>query len=321
MMIPKISIIVPVYNSENYIERCLNSIINQSYKNIEIIVVDDFSTDKTNCIIQEFCEIDNRIIHIRLKRNEGVGNARNIGLQNATGKYIGFIDSDDWVDSNMYYQLINACESNNTQIALCGIIDEYENTISSKYRYNYPIENKISNDFALKLLSRSENQDIYITPIVNNKIYSTEFLKENKITFPYGIQFEDNAFTFLLLSQKCYISIVPNTTYHYYQRSNSLFHNLSKKFIDDFFIAFNYIKTELNHKNMYLSLQKNYISFFDRTLSVIIDRIFSNESSIEIQKRYCSYISEKMFNDKELFKEYIDFFDPKRIERFFTSTK
>ncbi len=119
----KISVIIPAYNSEKYIERCLNSIINQSYRNIEIIVVDDCSTDTTSYIIQKFCKLDNRIRHIKLPANKGVGYARNIGIKNATGEYLGFVDSDDWIDSNMYSNLIEACQTNNTDIALCSIVN------------------------------------------------------------------------------------------------------------------------------------------------------------------------------------------------------
>lgn len=321
MSTPKLSVIVPVYNSEKYIERCLNSIINQSYKNIEIIVVDDCSTDKTSSIIQNLFIYDNRLVYIKLEKNVGVGNARNIGVENATGKYIGFVDSDDWVDSNMYYYLINACESNNTQIAMCGILDEYDNNISSVFRYKYPIENIINNDFALNILSRCESQDIFITPIVNNKIYSLKFLKENNIFFPVGMQFEDNVFTFLLFTRKCNLSIVKNTVYHYYQRQDSLFHSLSKTFIDDFFASFGYLKNELNSQKTYILFQDKYMSFFDRTLSVIINMVFSVENNMEIQKRYFAYINEKLFNNKELFKEYINYLDVMRIKNFFSSTK
>lgn len=321
MSTPKISVIIPVYNSEKYIGRCLNSIVNQSYKNIEIIVVDDCSTDKTSDIVQNLCATDNRIIHIKLDKNAGVGNARNIGIQAATGKYIGFVDSDDWVDSNMYYYLINACETNNTPIALCGIVDEFDNTISSIYRYKYPIENKINNKFALNLLSRYESQDIYISPIVNNKIYSLNFIRDNNISFPDAIQFEDNVFTFLLFTFECYISIVNKTVYHYYQRQDSLFHSLSKKYIDDFFAAFIAIKNELNHAKTYPLFRDNYISFFDRTLSVIINMIFSYEPNTQIQKRYFEYISNKLFNEQELFTEYINYLDITRVKNFFTPTK
>lgn len=115
----KISIIVPVYNVEKYVEKCIQSLINQSYKNIEIILVDDGSNDRSNKIIDEYAKVDSRILTIHQK-NKGVSAARNAGLKVATGKYVGFVDPDDYVDYQMYETMLKKIELNMSDLAVCG---------------------------------------------------------------------------------------------------------------------------------------------------------------------------------------------------------
>ncbi len=114
---PLISIIVPVYNVENYIRRCVDSLINQTYKNLEIILVDDGSPDNSGAICDEYAQRDSRVKVIH-KENGGVSSARNIGLENARGEYIGFIDSDDYVDAQMYEVLYTSLSDNDADIAM-----------------------------------------------------------------------------------------------------------------------------------------------------------------------------------------------------------
>lgn len=115
----KISIIVPVYNVEKYVEKCIQSLINQSYKNIEIILVDDGSNDRSNKILDEYAKVDSRILTIHQK-NKGVSAARNAGLKVATGEYVGFVDPDDYVDYQMYETMLKKIELNMSDLAVCG---------------------------------------------------------------------------------------------------------------------------------------------------------------------------------------------------------
>ena len=115
---PKISIIIPVYNVEKYLDRCIDSIINQSLKDIEIILVDDGSPDNCPQLCDEWAKKDSRIKVIH-KENAGLGMARNTGMQHATGEYIAFIDSDDYVDLDMYAKLLEKAELHNADIVYC----------------------------------------------------------------------------------------------------------------------------------------------------------------------------------------------------------
>ena len=114
-----ISVIVPVYNVEEYIEKCLDSIINQTYKNLQIIIVDDGSPDNSGKICDEYAKKDNRITVLH-KENGGVSFARNIGLQNATGNWITFVDSDDWIENDYIEQLLKIAKQDNADVVLCG---------------------------------------------------------------------------------------------------------------------------------------------------------------------------------------------------------
>ncbi len=119
MSLGKVSIIVPVYNTEKYLQRCLSSIQNQSYKNIEIICIDDGSTDGSGEILDKLAAVDDRLVVIH-QENMGVAKARNVGLQAATGDYIGFVDSDDYICKGMYHEMIGKLETENADIVTCG---------------------------------------------------------------------------------------------------------------------------------------------------------------------------------------------------------
>jgi len=114
----KISIIVPIYNSEYYIERCIKSIINQSYSNLEIILIDDGSTNNSASICETYKNIDRRITFIKLEKNNGVGFARNIGLSKANGDFITFVDSDDHIDKDMYKNFVSYISTENISYIL-----------------------------------------------------------------------------------------------------------------------------------------------------------------------------------------------------------
>ncbi len=147
----KVSIIVPVYNVEKYLKRCLDSLISQTLKDIEIICVNDGSKDNSDKILEEYARKDSRIIIIN-QENQGISVARNNGMDIAKGKYVGFVDSDDWVDSDFFEKLYNAAEKNNAQMAVCSIIrlNEYR---SKKY---LTLKNEtVTEDFKENIFKRS----------------------------------------------------------------------------------------------------------------------------------------------------------------------
>lgn len=311
----KISVIVPVYNTGKYLKRCLETIVNQSYKNIEVIVVDDASTDDSPAIITQFLNMYDFVQYYRLPSNGGVGNARNIGISYATGDYIGFVDSDDWIDSNFYATLISNVENNNADIGICGIKTEYNNFQSSKMRYLYMYENVIDNIYALHSLTNEYAHDIKISPIINNKIYKTSLITKNKILFDSQKRSQDNYFSFFMLIYARKIAIVPDTFYHYYQRNGSATHDFSKKYIDDYFYILKSIYDSLKERNLINIYKTEYISYVNRCIHGLFKNLFDNEQQDEIQKNYIYYILKKC---SEIIpaKDIINYIDTVRFKRY-----
>lgn len=305
----KLTVIIPVFNTDKYLERCLESVINQSYKNLEIIIINDGSTDNSHSIIDRYCG-NNNITYIPLKKNCGLGNARNIGLDNATGEYVAFVDSDDWVDSNFYYTLIKYIEKYSLDIAVAGIINEYDDRKAFTYRYKYPFNNQITGKFALNLLIKSTNQDIYITPIVNNKVYKRDIIEHYNLRFLNDNYNEDDIFSFQLFNVIQSVGVIKDTYYHYYQRATSITGQFKQKHIDDLIFAYKYLINELK----YDKFDKNVLSFFDRNLSFVFDLLFKSDFSVNDIKKYLTYAL-KRINELYSTEEIIQNIDINRIKQ------
>lgn len=217
----KVSIIVPVYNVEKYLRKCLNSLINQTLKDIEIICINDGSTDKSLEILEEYKNRDSRIILLN-QENSGQSIARNNGIKKATGEYLGFVDPDDWVDLDYYEKLYNAASTNDTDIAVGGIIRV--TGIKKKKFLNFEKET-ITDNTNLKF----ELCDVPEKSYVWNKIYKTEKLKEIGLEFEKGIFYEDCIFTPQALFYLGEIVTVPNIYYYYLRRGNSTVKQRSEK--------------------------------------------------------------------------------------------
>jgi glycosyltransferase involved in cell wall biosynthesis len=203
-----ISIIVPVYNMESYLDRCMSSILNQTYKNLEIILVDDGSTDSSPKMCDDYAIKDNRIKVVH-KENGGLSDARNAGLKIATGNYIGYVDSDDWIELDMYERMYNACVENNAQLAVCRYFREYDD--------------KTVDDGTprIEIFSRDEILRIYITDkdgyMVYNSVWSKLFKRElvEGVVFPKGRNSEDIMYTTRALCKLDKAAYIDTCLYHY----------------------------------------------------------------------------------------------------------
>lgn len=311
-----LSVIIPVYNTEKYLERCLETVTNQSYSDLEIIIINDASTDNSDDVIKKFITNHTNIKYYNLPKNIGVGNARNLGISYASGTYIGFVDSDDWIDSDFYHKLINSVLEQNSDIGISGIKTEYDNFQSSEIRYQYSYPNVIDNIFALHSLTNEYAHDIKISPIVNNKIYKKAIITENNLKFDESRRSEDNSFSFLSLVYSKKISIVSNTYYHYYQRYGSATHDFNKSYVDDYFYVLSSIREKLEEQNLYTKYKNEYISFINRCINGIFVTLFNNEQQQEIQKKYIAYIIEKCFTMISI-QDLINYIDTGRFKKFF----
>ena len=312
----KLSVIIPVYNTQKYLIRCIESVINQSYKNIELILVDDYSRDNSAHVIKTYCNNHKNVQGIFLEDQHGAGYARAAGFSKASGHYIGFVDSDDWVDSNYYNILISALERNSCEIAMSGIHNEFGGPITSSTRYEYHVENPITGRFALGLLSRTHAQDNYITPIMNNKIYCRRFIEKNDLFYKRKSYNEDDAFTFLSFIYAKKVVLTPRCVYHYYQRSDSITHTFSKQHVDSLVTSFVDIKKRLLFENIFEDYSKEYYSFLDKCINSCLCSLFLSEKKQDIQKKYIMYLIDSL-DKMDLSSEYFDYIEIERFKIFF----
>lgn len=202
-----ISIVVPVYNVQKYLENCIESIIGQTYTSIEIILVDDGSTDKSSSICDKYAEIDSRIKVIH-KENGGLSSARNAGLKQSSGKYVGFVDSDDYIDSTMYEKMLISMKEDDSQICCCG-----RKIVKDKdvIRYEYTAENNacLNNKDAINQLLLGT----YIDVAAWDKLYVKSLFDD--IEFPEGEINEDLPIMARLFSKCNKISYIKNPFYNY----------------------------------------------------------------------------------------------------------
>lgn len=311
----KLSIIVPVFNVGYLAKDCLDTLINQSYKNIEIIIINDGSTDDSKKYLDNYSKKSN-IILIDLCCNQGLGNARNIGISHSTGEYITFVDSDDWIDLDLYSELIKSVEERDADIGICGIKNEYTNWISSEYRYNYKYGNQIDSDMAIKLLSNYGENNYRISPVVWNKIYRASMIKKNNIEFLKNSYWEDDIFSFQVMLYAQSVIIVPSVNYHYFQRSTSITKDFSKKHIIDLIDSFVYLKNFLLESQLWSNYERHYKAYLDRAITSMINMLCQNENSTLKQKEYLTMFF-KQYSENFSIEDTIEYLDVSRIRRLF----
>ncbi len=211
-----ISIIVPVYNVEPYLERCINSILGQTYANLEILLINDGSTDNSGVICDEYAKKDTRIKVVH-KNNGGVSSARNLGLEVATGEYIGFIDSDDYIEPTMFEELYNKAKTENADMAICGFKQVHVNGITKVNNVDFTIswekENIIKNYFTQGVV-----KELMYAPV--NKLYKKTFIGNLRFCEKYRMG-EDILFLFQCIEKMNKIACVDGVFYNYVMRENS----------------------------------------------------------------------------------------------------
>ena len=218
---PKVSVIVPVFNTEKYLAKCLLSLIKQTLKNIEIIIVNDGSTDNSQLIIDEFQKKDSRIKVIK-QENQKQGAARNNGTKVATGEYIGYVDSDDWVDLDYFEKLYLSAKKYNSDIALATNVRVHEYKIKKRL-------NIVREEFVIGLQEKFDIAKQVKNPCPTNKIYRLDMLKNHNIVWPEGVYCEDKLFTVKAVYYANGIVTVPDVQYYYYKNPNSTVNNRSQK--------------------------------------------------------------------------------------------
>lgn len=215
----KISVIIPIYNVEAYLRRCLDSVIHQTYENLEIILIDDGSTDNSYAIAKDYCDKDSRCILVH-QTNSGLSSARNIGLKYATGKFISFIDSDDWISVDMFSTLVKCYENTGADIISGKYIltdtDETE-VKNTELKFKCITENKLR-----YYLENSFNAKSLEIPVCN-KIYNRDLFES--ISFPEGQLYEDMFTSYQLIKKANMWCVCNQTIYFYFQGGKSITRN------------------------------------------------------------------------------------------------
>ena len=217
---PEISIIVPVYKVEKYLEKCVNSILEQTFTNFELILVDDGSPDGSGQICDAYATIDKRVRVIHQK-NGGLSAARNAGLEKATGRYVGFIDSDDYIHPQMYEKLYEALQKNKADLSICNYayVDNYGNIDSEKQKKDHIITEVLNRERAFeKIDPLVEGYSFYVTAW--NKLYKRDLFKN--IKFLEGHVHEDEYIVHHIFSLCSKIAIIEDILYMYVQRDGSI---------------------------------------------------------------------------------------------------
>ena len=224
----KISIIIPVYNVEKYLTRCLNSVIGQTFSDWEAIIVNDGSDDGSEHICKSFASKDNRFQYI-YKKNGGLSDARNVGIDNSKGQYICFLDSDDWLELNYLEELYNRITQDRSDIVVCGY---YNSTDVDNLKICVTERNMLIDK--VEFIHRIANNDIQ--SFAWNKLFDAKLFETHR--FKRGVLYEDVYFMNEILSEIECVSLVEKSLYHYYMRSDSLVHLRNFKREYDYFSAF-----------------------------------------------------------------------------------
>lgn len=213
-MNPLISVIVPIYNVEKYLARCVDSIVNQTYKNLEIILVDDGSPDSCPQMCDDYAKKDSRIKVVH-KKNGGLSDARNAGMAVAKGEYISFIDSDDYVSDDFFECLLDVMNKENSDIAECSVVKFYEDNRFDEFSDDLSVKTYDTQDAMSALIAENPfHQHVW------NKLYKTELVKD--IPYAVGKLNEDEFWTYQVFGRANKVSKLNKTMYYYFQRNSSI---------------------------------------------------------------------------------------------------
>lgn len=268
-MLPKVSVIVPVYNSEKHIEKCINSILNQSYENIELIIVNDGSIDKTETIIKKYKRLDKRIKYF-FQKNSGPSTARNTGIENSRGEYLMFVDSDDTVSSKYVEILLKKIISENYDIACCGYVDESKYGIFKLNDFWYE-KDKLDKSKFLECVCSG------IGGVLWSKIFRRDIIKEHNIRMSPKI-FMSEDLVFILEYCKYSESFgAINENLYYYNRlnDNSISSKVDINYLENYILLINKINELLSE----LNVNKNKINVIEVTkVQALVNKVLVSEA-------------------------------------------
>ena len=283
-----ISIVIPVYNVQDYLNKCLDSVLNQTYNNIEIILVDDGSTDKSGEICDKYNEKDNRIQVIH-KQNGGLSDARNVGIKNARGKYITFVDSDDYLELDYIEYLYNLIKKYNTKMSICSYYIENIKGKRSDSGEGYKEELMSTEDALYRMLVEKGYSVSACAKMYELKLF-------DDVCYPVGKLCEDNGTTYKLIEKCEYIAYGNLSKYIYLKRDNSIMNSeFNIKKMDLITLTdemYSYLKPKYPSLTDALNRRKNYTRF-----SILRQLVTAKNGNKELENEMAKYI---LTNRKEI---------------------
>lgn len=292
----KVSLIVPVYNVENYVCKCIESILEQTYTNIEILLIDDGSIDESGKICDEYARIDSKIKVFHITNNGGVSNARNFGIERAQGSYLMFVDADDFMEKEMVEKMI--ANIKDSEMVICGYWEVFKNV--NKKHSVIKNENFINSENAINRTFERDSYGGYLW----NKLFITSIVKENNIQFESNIHMcEDLLFVIKYMIHCKKINVIPECLYYYRMRKSSMVWNKNDNKFQSLFISYNMIyeileKERIQMTRYYYSLLTNI--FLNKKFLKKYKR--KNNLTLRLYKIYLSELFSKEIPIKRKFK-------------------
>ncbi|MDD2509187.1 MAG: glycosyltransferase [Aliarcobacter skirrowii] len=286
-----ISIIIPIYNSERYLKRCLDTVVSQSLKDIEIICIDDCSTDKSIEIVEDFITYDKRVKLFKNKRNRGVSFCRNYGIKIANSDYIGFVDSDDSIDINMYKTMYELAKQDDSCMVICNFraIDKFGIKDFKTFSKNQTKETLFK-----KTLSKE------LAPFPVNRIYKKELFIKNKIAYIENRVYEDAEATHKLIYYADKISICEDIFYNYHINPNSITTSFENKKIDDIFYVLESTKKFLKNVNIFEIYNEEYFTMIKISVNNVLYHLIQQKISLKIKLRNLEYLWKNIFSYEDI---------------------
>lgn len=284
---PKVSVVVPIYNVEKYIKKCMDSLVNQTLQEIQIIFVNDGSTDESGNIAKEYAsKYLNKIIYLE-KENGGLSDARNFGMRYAEGEYIAFLDSDDYVENTMYEEMYNKALQENSDYVECDFLWEYPDKTKKDKRNSYNNKKEMLTN---------------VRVVAWNKLIKREILEKNNISFPKGLRYEDIEFTYKLIPYLNKVSYVDKEFVHYVQRNNSIANVQNERTAEVFTIFDNIIKY-YQEKNFYEEYKEELEYSYSRILLCSSLKRICKIKDSKTRKKLIEETFEKLYQQFPLWKE------------------
>lgn len=292
-MEPKVSVVIPIYNVEKYLEKCLKSVRDQTLRDIEVICIDDASTDNSYLRTQEYIKNDSRFSLYSLHQNRGLSYVRNYGIEKTKGKYLFFLDSDDYLKINTLEKLYVNAEKYHVQGLYFGAEVEYEEEPDRKYNLTYKECKKVlsGREFYIQVNQNNEYQNAACM-----QFWNREYIIKNGFRFYEGILYEDTLYTLQLLMKAERVMCIEDTLYHYRKRKKSITANQGKEQLYSYVIVYYEVLKlwlQLENANELEDGIRKRLDLFHRRISLAIAQ-FGYIPKLKFKEKSCQYVYEKI---------------------------